>query len=331
MSNGLFWQGKRTLVGGGCGFLGSYLVPQLVEAGAIVTVVDNLDNGYINNLDPVADEVEFIEADLRDPAVCNRVTVGKDVVINLAAKAFGMDYSRSHNGEMLVYNLLCTLTLLEAARQSDVERYVIISSSCVYPDDAPIPTPELDVFTGMPESVNEGYGWAKRIQELAGMYYARDYGMKVTIVRPFNPYGANYRWGSEDKAHVIPALVKRIMDGNDPVVVWGSGQQRRNFLHASDATRLIMKIVEKDVIATPVNVGYSEDTSIAELVGLICEVANVSPKIVYDTSKPEGRFRKGAEAIRLREVTDGYVPRVSLREGIAEMVEWYRRSFGTGR
>lgn len=247
--------------------------------------------------------------------------------MNLAAKAFGMEYSRAHNGEMLVYNLLCTLVGLEAARKNGVERFLVVSSSCVYPDEAPIPTPELDVFTGMPESVNEGYGWAKRIQELAGTYYARDYGMAVTIVRPFNPYGGNYRWGSDDKAHVIPALVKRVMDGEDPLVVWGSGRQRRNFLHARDATFLMMKVVEKNLISTPINIGYDDDVSIADLVDLICEVAGVSPKIEFDTSKPEGRFRKCADASRLREMSDGYQPRVSLREGIQEMTRWYKRSF----
>lgn len=327
MSNSSFWKGKKTLVGGGCGFLGSYMVPQLVEAGADVTVVDNLENGYMENLNPVAGHVEFIEADLRDPAFCARVTAGKDVVINMAAQAYGMAYSNSRNGEILTHNLLCTLAPLEAARQNGVERFLIVSSSCVYPDDAPVPTPELDVFTGIPESVNEGYGWAKRIQELAGTYYAQDYGMKTTIVRPFNPYGANYRWTSEEKAHVIPVLTKRIMDGNDPVVVWGSGRQRRNFLHASDTISLIMRIVEKDIVAKPVNIGYDDDTLIADLVNLICDVAGISPRIVYDTSKPEGRFRKCADAAFLREVTDGYVPRVSLREGIAEMIEWYRMSF----
>lgn len=116
MSYGSFWLGKKTLVGGGCGFLGSYLVPQLVEAGATVTVVDNLDNGYIDNLDSVADEVEVIEADLRDATVCKKFTAHKDLVINLAAKAYGMAYSRAHNGEVLVDNLLSTLTPLDAAR-----------------------------------------------------------------------------------------------------------------------------------------------------------------------------------------------------------------------
>lgn len=323
-----FWQGKRVMVGGGSGFLGSYLTPQLVEEGARVTVVDNFENSTAESLGAIKDQIEFVEADLRDASVCERVTRGQDVVLNLAAKAYGMEYSRAHNGEMLVYNLMCTLNALEAARQNGVERVLIVSSSCVYPDEAQIPTPELDTFTGMPESVNEGYGWAKRIQELAGTYYARDYQMKVSIVRPFNPYGGNYRWGSEDKAHVIPALVKRVMDGEDPLIVWGSGNQRRNFLHAKDATRLIMKVVERDAVATPVNIGYDDDVSIGDLVHLICDVAGVSPKIVFDTSKPEGRFRKCADATRLRDITDGYQPQVTLREGIAEMIGWYERTFG---
>jgi len=327
MTENNFWQDKNVLVGGGCGFLGSYLVPQLVNAGAKVTVADNFDNSSLDSLEPIRKEIEFVEGDLRDPETCDRLTKDKDVVMNLAAKAFGMEYSRAHNGEMLVYNLLATLTALEAARKNNVERFLVVSSSCVYPDEAPIPTPELDVFTDMPESVNEGYGWAKRIQELAGEYYARDYGMKITTVRPFNPYGGNYHWGSDDKAHVIPALVKRVMDGEDPLVVWGSGNQRRNFLHAKDAMRLLMRIVEKDVIATPVNIGYDEDVTIADLVKLICEVAGVEPEIIFDTNKPEGRFRKCADATRLREVTDNYQPQISLREGIEEMIGWYQRSF----
>lgn len=322
-----FWNGKRVLVGGGAGFLGSYITPELVQSGARVVIVDNLENSTTRYLEPVLDKIEFVQADLRDAETCERLVRAKDVIINLAAKAYGMEYSRSHNGEMLVYNLQCTLTPLEAARKNNVEHFLIVSSSCVYPDDAPIPTPELPTFTGSPESVNEGYGWAKRIQELAGAYYAGDYGMKVAIVRPFNPYGGHYRWGSEDKAHVIPALVKRILDGENPLIVWGSGNQRRNFLHASDAARLILKVMEKQVGATPVNIGYDDDTSIADLVALICDVAGKHPRIIFDTSKPEGRFRKCADATRLRELTDGYVPRVSLREGIAEMVEWYQRSF----
>jgi nucleoside-diphosphate-sugar epimerase len=327
MSESVFWQKKKVLVGGGCGFLGSYLVPQLVDAGAQVTVVDNLDNGEMANLAPVKNQIDFLKMDLRDSRVCDQVSHNKDIVINLAAKAFGMNFSRMHNGEMLVYNLLSSLTLLEAAHRNNVKHFTIISSSCVYPDDAPVPTPELDVFTGKPESVNEGYGWAKRIYELAGTYYARETEMKVNIVRPFNPYGANYHWRSEDKAHVIPALVKRIMDGEDPLIVWGSGNQRRNFIHAKDATRLMMLLVEKGENAVPVNIGYEDDISIADLVNLICEVSGKKPKIEFDTSKPEGRFRKAADSTRLRQMTGNYTPQTSLRDGIQEMIGWYKNSF----
>jgi len=302
-------------------------VPQLVDVGCTVTVVDNLDNGYRDNLSGVANRIEFIEADLREPTTCQRFSRNQDIILNLAAKAFGLEYSRKHNGEMLVYNLLCTLPLLEAARQNGAERFVVVSSSCVYPDDAIVPTPELPVFTGDPEQVNEGYGWAKRVQELAGTYYAREYGMKVTTIRPFNPYGGNYRWKSESQAHVVPALVKRVLDGEDPLRVWGSGRQRRNLLHASDAARAILAVIENAPDAGPVNIGYDDDISIADLVDLSCKISGKHPRVEFDTSKPEGRFRKCADATRLRQLTAELRPRVTLEQGIQEMIEWYNRSF----
>lgn len=329
MNHSDFWK-KSVLVGGGCGFIGSYLVPVLVREGAKVTVIDNFENSTPEALDSVSDQIAIIKGDLRDATTCDKSIRETDIFINLAAKAYGMEYSRKHNGEMLLYNLQCTLVPLDAARRNDVERCVVTSSSCVYPDDGPVPTPELDTFTKLPETVNEGYGWAKRIQELAGRYFANEYGMKITILRPFNLYGANYRWDSEERAHVIPALVKRVMDGEDPLVVWGSGQQRRNFLHASDAATLMKIVVERDASAVPVNIGYEQDTSVAELVGLICSLAGKQPRIIFDRTKPEGRFRKCADSTRLRALTNGYVPRVSLPDGIKEMIQWYAKTFRAG-
>jgi nucleoside-diphosphate-sugar epimerase len=325
------WQGADVVVGGGCGFIGSYVVLQLVAAGARVTVADNLENGRLESLSDVRERVEFVECDLRDRASCERLVMGRDVVINMAARAFGQTYSQSHHGEMLVQNLLCTLVPLEASRAAGVRQHVIVSSSCVHPDDAPIPTPELNVFTGLPEHVNAGYGWAKRIQELAGTYYAVDYGMDITVVRPFNVYGANYPWRTLTKAHVIPTLVKRVLDGEDPIVVRGSGKQRRNFLHGRDAARLLLKVIQKNPGPEPVNLGFEDDTPIATLIELICDVADVHPTIVFDSGVPEGQFRKSADATRLREITGEQGPTIPLREGIREMVEWYRREFGAVR
>ena len=324
------WATRRVLVGGGSGFLGSYLVPALVHAGARVTVVDNLENGDTSALAGVASAIAFIKADLRERAVNDEVMPGHDIFINLAAKASGVGFSRTHHGEMLVDNVLCGLVPLQAAARHHVPHVVMTSTSCVYPDDAPVPTPELDPFVGLPEQVNEGYGWAKRVQELAAGYFAREQGMKITILRPFNLYGANYPWRSTEKAHVIPALVKRVLDGEDPLVVWGSGEQRRNFLHGADAAEVVMRVIESGTEGA-VNVGYEEDTRIADLVTLICDVTGRHPRIVFDRSRPDGQARKSADSTRLRALTGNYEPRVTLREGIEEMVDWYARTFGTDR
>lgn len=318
-----FWQKKRVLVGGGCGFFGSYLVPRLVREGACVTVVDNLVNGERSTLDPVRDSVSFVEADLRDRSASERVLQGAECFINLAGTASGVGFSRYHHGEMLVDNILCGLVPLQAAVVQRVPHVVLISSSCVYPADAPVPTPELDAFTGEPEDVNEGYGWAKRIHELAGGYFAAEHGIRMTVIRPFNMYGANYPWRSTEKAHVIPALVKRILDGEDPLVVWGSGEQRRNFLHGSDAAEAALRVIASGAEG-PVNLGYEEDTRIADLVTLICDVTGRRPEVIFDRARPDGTPRKAADATRLRTLTGGFAPRITLRAGIEEMVEWYR-------
>ena len=318
--------GKRVLVGGGCGFFGSYLVPALVHAGASVTVADNLENGERSNLAPVRDRVAFVERDLRDRAACDELLRGVDIFINLAANASGVAFSRTHHGDMLVDNTLCGLVPLQAAARHGVPHVVLTSSSCVYADDAPVPTPELDPFVGSPEDVNQGYGWAKRIHELAGGYFARERGMKVTILRPFNMYGGNYPWRSHERAHVIPSIVKRVLDGEDPLVVWGSGQQRRNFLHGSDAAAVALRVIDAEV-EEAVNIGYEETTSIAELVDVVCDVTGRHPRIVFDRTRPDGHPCQSADATRLRALTGNYVAAIPLRQGIEEMVAWYHATF----
>ena len=132
-----FWSDKKILVGGGCGFLGSYVTPLLVELGARVTVIDNLQNGYLDNLESVKGSLEFIEADLRDPSVCRKATKNKDMVLNMAANAQGMEYSRSHHGNMLLTNLLSTMTPLDAAQKNGVENLVELEQK-----RSPKPSPE---------------------------------------------------------------------------------------------------------------------------------------------------------------------------------------------
>ena len=162
------------------------------------------------------------------------------------------------------------------------------------------------------------------MQELAAGYFAREHGMRILVLRPFNLYGANYVMRPMERAHVIPALVKRVLDGEDPLVVWGSGTQRRNFLHASDGAEIVRRLIVRGAEG-PVNIGYEDDISIAELVTLICEVAQRRPAIVFDRSRPDGQARKAADSTRLRGLIGSYSPRMTLRQGIEEFVERYAR------
>ncbi len=170
------WTGRRVLVTGGAGFVGSYLVEDLLAHGANVRVVDDLSTGTFDNLAHLADDVELMQGDLVDPEVVRRSVAGTDVVLHLAARAYGMLRSMENNPEVLRDNTLMSLHILDACVEAGVERVLMVSSSCVYPDDAPIPTPELPVNQGLPESVNEGYGWGKRLLEIQSAYVHEKHG-----------------------------------------------------------------------------------------------------------------------------------------------------------
>jgi nucleoside-diphosphate-sugar epimerase len=203
---------------------------------------------------------------------------------------------------------------------------VIASSSCVYADDGPSPIPELPTFLGEPEMANWGYGWAKRMLEQKAAMFAQDTGTPLTIVRPFNIYGERYRWAGE-ASQAIPMLVKKVMDGEDPVVIWGSGQQRRNYLHASDCADAMVGVVEAGFTGT-VNIGTEETISLVELVETICRLAARRPQLVNDLSRPQGRTIKSADATRLRQAYPAFRPSVSLERGLLRMREWYFAAFG---
>lgn len=317
-----FWHGRRVLVAGGAGFVGSYLVPLLVEAGSTVRVADNLERGRKENLASVWDRIDFLQLDLTSLPNCLVATADVDIVMNLAAKACGLEYSQSHHGEMLTVNTVLGFNLLEASRQNHVDRVLVVSSSCVYPDNAPTPTPE-SASIGIPETANEGYGYAKISLERQSIYYAREFGMKIAIARPNNVYGLGDSWEGP-KAHVIPLLIKRVLDGNDPVLVWGSGQRTRAFVHARDVAFAMMLLTEHYAVADPVNISHPKDISIGDLVAMICRLAGRHPKIIFDTSRPEGARRKSLSCEKLRSVTGGFLPQTELEHGLREMVDWYR-------
>ncbi len=310
------------LVTGGAGFVGSHVVELLLEEGAIVRVVDNLSNGTLENLDKVKDRIEFIHGNLENLDDCKKSSKEIDIVLNLVAKVGGIKFNVEHPGTMFRDNVIVNTNMLEAARINNVERFLVISSACVYPRFCKIPTPESEGFVGTPEPTNFGYGWAKRMAEIQADAYYREFKMKIAIARPYNSYGPRDHFYTE-KAHVIPALIKRIFDEENPLTVWGNGEESRAFIYVRDLARGMLDLIEKHPEPDPVNIGTDEEIKIKELVKLLVELSGKSPQISFDTSKPAGQPRRNCDTTKAKEKI-GFIAKTTLDNGLRNTIEWYK-------
>lgn len=323
-----FWKDKNVLVTGAAGNIGSYLVELLLNKSANVTAVDNFSSGKKDNLNHIMDKINFIFGDLRKKEIADKATRNKEVVFDLAAKAYGIGYSGKHHSEMLKDNILINLNVLDSSCKNNVKKFLVVSSSCVYPDNAKVPTPELDVNSGYPEKANEGYGWAKRFSEIQARIYGIEYpNTEIFIVRPTNVYGGyRFNW-NEEKLHVIPSLIKKILRGDNPLIVWGSGTQIRDFIHVKDVARAFIKIIEKGkTLKGPINIGSKIEISIQDLVSKLLILTNKKNiKIIFDKNKPEGKKRKCVDITKLNNL--GFNINVDFNKGLLEVIDYYKKSF----
>ncbi|HJX13193.1 MAG TPA: NAD-dependent epimerase/dehydratase family protein [Dehalococcoidales bacterium] len=316
-----FYHGKKVLVAGGGGFIGSHLVDNLVTAGADVRVVQR--HYPEANLAQVKDKIEFIPADLSILENCVRAVRGMEIVFDLAARVGGVQYNISHPATMFFTNSNLALNVLEAARREGVVRFMCVSSTCVYSPDAAMPNLEEDGFLDDPDESNIGYGWSKRVAEMGARLYAREYGMKIAIARPANVYGPRDNFDAET-FHVIPALIKRVFEAGDTIEVWGDGRQTRAFGYVKDAADAMMLLAERYAVADPINVGTDEEVTIRELIELIVRLSGRRLNIKFDTSQPQGQVRKVCAVTRMKEKL-GWSPAYSLERGLEETIAWYRK------
>lgn len=319
-----FWKQKKVLVTGGAGFIGSHVVEKLVARGAIVTVLDNVQNGNENNLSKVKQEIKIIIGDCQNQADAEKACKRQEIVLNLAARVGGIEYNRTHQATMLRDNVLIGAVMTEAARKTGVERFLAVSSACVYPRECSVPTLETEGFISEPEPTNGGYGWAKRISELFAKYYTEEFYMKVGIVRPYNCYGPRDHFDPQT-SHVIPALIKRVFDRENPVKVWGSGKQTRAFLYVEDMAEGMIAAIENYPVPDPINLGTDEEISINKLINKIIDLSGIKTTVEFDTTKPDGSPRRNSDNTKAIEKT-GFKAKTPLDEGLKKTIDWYKRT-----
>jgi GDP-L-fucose synthase len=325
MKKSNYWLNKRVLVTGGTGFIGSHVVEKLFLAGAKITVLDRISGGKIKHIDHLQQQINIIKGDCADLKTSIKACKGQQIVMNLAAHVGGIDYNRAHQATMLRDNLAIVSSVIEAARLTKVDRFLVVSSACVYPHDAKIPTDENEGFKSEPEPTNGGYGWSKRIAEKLGMYYAEEFGMKVGIVRPYNAYGPRDHFDPAS-SHVIPALIKRIYDRENPLIVWGSGNQSRAFLYVEDLADGMISVIEKYPKADPINLGTDEEVTIRDVVNMILKIVGKDINVIFDKSKPDGSPRRNSQNDKAKGKI-GFVAKTKLKEGLVKTIKWYEQNY----
>lgn len=320
--------GRRIAVLGGTGFIGSHVVERLLGQGAEVRVVTRSKAHAEKFLAHVGARIEVVAADCSDLVQATRALRSCDGVIHLAGTVAGISLNRTRPALMFARNASLVVPILDACVSNAVERLVVTSSACVYARDVTIPTPEDEGFQGDPEVTNLGYGWAKRMAEVACRLYALEYGLRTSVLRPYNAYGPRDDF-AVGTSHVIPSLVRRLETEDGDLVVWGSGAQTRSFIYVEDVAEATLRALECVPGPEPMNVGSEEEISIGELARLIAELAGSRKRVVFDTTKPDGQRRRQPRLERAKELL-GFEATTTLRDGLTKTIQDFR-AFGRDR
>ena len=314
-----FYRNKKVLVTGAGGLIGTAFVAQLLEWEACVRGTQH------QRRVPRASEIEIIHGDLRDPVTAREACAGMDMVVQAAGVSGGSKQVTVDPIPMFTQSLLINTVMLEAARLSGVRRYLFLSNSSVYAQSEGILSESdawEDSYRGVPENET---GWVKRIGETQCALYGRTCDMQITIVRAGNAYGPHDNFDLES-SHVVPALIRKAVEKQNPYQVWGDGNTRRDFIHTEDIARAGLMLAE-DGFAQPVNIATGQIYTIKQVVEMICDLVGLPrDTIVYQNDAPPASPAKQLDISRMNAF--GFKPRVDLKDGLAQTIAWYRRQRG---
>jgi len=303
---------KRITVTGGKGFLGTHLVRNLRKER-------RCKNVFISDLK---------EYDLRVLENIKRMFDNQkpDIVIHLAAVLGGIGANRENPGKYFYDNAIMGIQIMHEAYLRGIEKFVALGTICCYPKLTPVPFKEEDIWNGYPEETNAPYGLAKKMLLVQSQAYRQQYGVNSIFLMPVNLYGPGDKFYPKS-SHVIPALIKKCIDaienGDDHIVVWGTGKASREFIYVEDAAEAILFATKRYNKSDPVNIGTGFEISIQNLVELIAELTGFKGEIKWDTSKPDGQPRRFLDTSKA-EKEFGFKAKTAFKEGLERTIKWYK-------
>jgi len=316
---------RSALITGGASFIGSHLAEVLVDAGALVTVADDLSSGQLENLAAVQSRVTFLKGDLREPEFAKSACNGQGIIFHLAASHGGRGYIDTHPVEC-TNNMLLDHAVFAAAAGAGARKIVFASSACVYPKNlqndknACILLRETDAnFEEPGKAFADGeYGWAKFMGELQLRAFCKQFRLDGIVCRIFTAYGER-----ENESHAVIALIAKAAARLDPFPIWGDGLQRRNFTYVQDTVTGMALAGATLEGFDVVNIGTDVHYTIFDLIGEIFACMRWEPrKIQKQLDKPVGVNSRAASVTKCRDRL-GWIPTHSLTEGIRRTVDWY--------
>jgi GDP-L-fucose synthase len=299
---------SRILVTGGGGFLGSHLVERLESEGHEL-VVPRRAQFDLTRWDDA--ERLFREAQ-------------PELVFHLAAEVGGIGANRANPGRYWYANLMMGAHVLELARLHGTPKVVTLGTICEYPKFTPVPFEEDRLWDGYPEETNAPYGVAKKSVLVGAQAYREQYGTDAIHVLPVNLYGPRDNFDLET-SHVIPALIRKMHESPERIVLWGDGSPTREFLYVDDCVEGLVLAAERFSGPEPVNLGTGVETRIADLVELIAELSGFEGEVVWDETMPNGQPRRALDTSRAERLF-GFRARTTLRDGLERTIAWYREA-----
>lgn len=315
------WKNNRILVTGGAGFIGSRVVVKLVEMGASVRVVDDLSKGEAANLAEVLSRIEFIQGDLLDRETARQCLKDINVCFHFAAKIGGIGFFHRYPATSVRDNTLMNLNLWDAAKEAGT-KMVCVSSSMVFERTAQFPTPESAIESSpLPLT---GYGFSKLVAEYISRTYQEEFSVPYVIVRPFNAYGPGETPGDYvGFAHVVPDLINKVLSGQYPLEILGSGKQIRSYTYVDDVAEGIIFVAER-VEGDDFNIGAGVETSVIELAKMIWKLCGRKETIKFKHLPPlkHDVQRRVPDVSKARGL--GWEAKVPLEEGLRNTIQWFK-------